>query len=141
MKSFVVGSFLCFCCLSLLMVGGCDSGSPSGSSVPSLGPQLQVSLRPSLLDAKTAVLQIKNITGHQLQNLSLTFRNKDSNQQASYSLANLNAGEAVEIGVLEAGWSFEPNEEIEISHVRYGRAKYTTFRAEDGEVGIKQVWW
>jgi hypothetical protein len=53
----------------------------------------------------------------------------------------LAAREVKEVGMLEANWAIEPNEEIHITSPTHQGAKFTTYRTADGGVGLRQSWW
>jgi hypothetical protein len=90
--------------------------------------------------SSTSVLQIKNTSQSALPNLIMQLTNLDSKQEKYYRIDRLNPGEQKEIGILEAGWAFEPNEEIFIfmEDGRFIGVIYKTYRAENGSVGIKE---
>jgi hypothetical protein len=117
---------------------GC--GHQSGvSSTPSLDTVIDVSIRPSLLDSSTAVLQLKNQSGQSMQ-LRLSVHSNDSNHKTNHSVT-VKARRTEEIGFLETGWMFEPNETVEISCAGYTSVNYKFFKTEKGTVGIKRSWW
>jgi hypothetical protein len=129
---------------SILTIGtiiGCiDTTNPGAPQRPSLKSVIHVSVRRSLLDSSTSVLQISNISQSPLPALIMSFTNLDSKHKQYYKIDLINPGEQLEIGMLEAGWAFEPNEEIYIAieNGQYVGVTLKTYRAENGSVGIKQ---
>lgn len=65
----------------------------------------------------------------------------NGNGQASHTILSLAAQETKEVGLLEADWAIMPNEEIRIGSLTHREVKFTTYRADDGSVGIRQSWW
>ena len=132
-----------FCLLAatlVLTLVGCEGGRSSSSGLPALSSKIRVSLRSSLLDSSTAVLQIQNTSSGALQSLVVTFVNNDSNQQRSHLVGTLESGQSTEIGMLE-GWAVEPNETVTISCASHANVKYKTYRTDDGKIGIRETLW
>jgi hypothetical protein len=124
----------------VLALAGCGGGGSSSSGLPALSSRIRVSLRASLLDSSTAVLQIQNTSSGELQGLRVTFLNNDTNQQRSHFVGAMEFGKDTEIGMLE-GWAVEPNETVTISCTGHTSAKYKTYRTSDGKIGISEAWW
>jgi hypothetical protein len=118
-------------------VSGCDSDSADRFDRALISTYLHVSIRPSLLNSSTGVLQLRNITDKP-RALTIYFRNFDSNQTNSIN-ENLDPNETVEIGALE-GWCLEPNETFEITSPGYFSVIYDTYKAENGSIGFKNAW-
>jgi len=59
----------------------------------------------------------------------------------SQIIESLAAQETTEVGMLEADWAIEPSEEIRITSPTHREVKFTTYRAEDGSVGLRESWW
>src|SRR4051812_43509711 len=91
------------------LIAGCDGTDGSGRPpTPSLKSVINVSLRSSLLYPSTSVLQITNTSRTPLPNLLMRFRNLDSQQFKYHKIDRIDSGEKTEVGMLEAGWAFEP---------------------------------
>lgn len=119
----------------IMTLSGCERTMPSIE--PSITTAIDVSMRPSLLDSSTSVLQLRNVTGESLT-VQLVMSNEDLNQKAVLDVA-IGPYKTEEIGVLE-GWSFVPNETVTISCSGYRSVTYRTYRAESGFTGIKKSW-
>lgn len=128
-------AFVCLSILGLLVSTGC---SPS---TPQLKQVLHVSVRSSLLSPGTAVLQVVNASSQPLRKVTVYFRNRDSNQQTYYTIAELKPSEGREIGLLETGWTLEPNEEVTLVADGFTGFRLQTYRADNGSVGIRAPWW
>jgi hypothetical protein len=102
---------------------------------------ISVSVRPSLLDDDTAVLQIHNVSGGTLSGVVIRFHNLDSNQNRDHGLPPVPAGKQVEAGSRECNWAIEPKEEIKIEHSRYGQLAFTAYKTGKGTVGIRKALW
>ncbi len=128
-------AFACLSLLVLLVTTGC---SPS---TPQLNRILHVSVRSSRLSPGTAVLQVVNASSQPLRKVTAYFRNCDSNQQTYYTIAELRPAEGREIGLLETGWTLEPNEEVTLVADEFTGFRLQTYRADNGTVGIQAPWW
>jgi hypothetical protein len=129
-----VYAYVCILALVCSGVVGC------GERKESLRKLIHVSMRSSALSTSEGVLQIQNLSKQPLDLLGLV-RNVDNNQEKLFATGPLKPFQMVEIGRLEIGWTFEPNEKIAffLPHdAGYAPATYVTFRAENGSVGIKK---
>lgn len=106
-------------------------------SKPSLSNVIHVSIRRSLLDSSTSVLQIHNTSRTPLRGLRVWFTNQDSQQRVSHDIDVINPQQTAEIGTLECGWALEPNERVFVFQDEYKHLVFTTYRAENGAVGIR----
>lgn len=123
------------------MVGCLSHTIASSSSPPSLLTAVHVSMRQSLLDSNTGVLQLENRSSSPISNIVLIFRNLDSREDRRFDIRTLQSREQTEIGALEAAWTFVPNETIDISlqDGSYAPVRFLTYRAEGGQIGLRQV--
>lgn len=126
--------------LAFLLPSGCNGCGGGGTSTkPSISTAIHVSIRPSLLDKSAGVLQIENRTKESLT-LLLKLHSNDSNQEKIH-IFRLAASKTDDIGILETGWKFQPNQTVLIFCDGYGSITYNTFKTEKGTVGIKESWW
>jgi len=106
-----------------------------------LADVLEVSIRPSLLYSSTGVLFVRNRSVHSLKGIRLAIRNIDSNKSTTHIIASLDYGGTTEVGMIEANWAFEPNEEIEFTLDGYRSVTSRTFTTDKGTVGIRKPLW
>jgi hypothetical protein len=110
-----------------------------GPKVPSLNEVIHVSVRRSSLDSTTAVLQIQSEHNEALT-LYGAVLNMDSKQQRKFTIGILEPNQSVELGLLEIGWAFEPNERFFIATTPdqpYKTIRFETYRTDSGSVGIR----
>ncbi len=130
-----LSAFVSLCLLAPLVSAGCSQ------SQPQLNQVLHVSVRSSFLNPGSSVLQVTNVSAKPLRKVTVWFRNCDSNQQASYQIAELKPSEGREIGILEAAWALAPNEEVTIAADGFTGFRLKTYRADNGTVGIRTPLW
>jgi hypothetical protein len=125
--------------LAIALLSGCGNSR-------SLDNLIHVSIRASSLDTSTGVLQIQSNTDQPIL-LGMLFENLDNKQQRQY-FVEIKPRQAVEVGILECGWGFVPNEQILIAKFIPGAEereldktvaplRYKTYRADQGIIGIK----
>lgn len=113
-----------------------------------LSDVIHVSMRSSLLDSSTGVLQITNNSSESIV-LFLSIKNLE-NLQMKQSTQIFKPNETKELGRIEISWEFVPNEKIDILKVvldtngkslapdnKYSVLSYKTYRTSEGEVGLK----
>ena len=121
------------------LVSGCSGRPPS--KTPTAAKVVDISMRQSLLDFSSGVLRVTNKSSSTLTWIAVHFRNTETNQSGAYTIDSLAPGATREIGLLEAGWKFDPNESIRVSLAGYSDISFSTFRASSGAVGIRNSWW
>lgn len=126
---------LMFCLFVGVLSLGCGNPSASNPQKRQVHEVIHVSIRPSLLNSSTSVLQLKNSTDQPLGPLLVSFENLDSKQRTSVVVKELEPGKLHEIGAIE-GWSVEPNDAIQLFMDGYSQSRYKTYRSKDGKVGI-----
>jgi len=112
-----------------------------GSKLPSLSEVIHVSVRQSSLDPTTAVLQIKNKHSEPLTLGGYAY-NLDDRQELTFQIGTLEPGQSIELGLLEIGWAFMPNERFAIMTTEdqpYQLIAFETYRADTGSIGIKPI--
>lgn len=115
------------------ILGGC------GPKAPSLSDVIRVSVRQSSLNSATAVLQIQSKHSEPLP-LWGAVLNVDSNQRRDFEIGTLEPYQSVEVGMLEIGWAFEPNEVFIIAttpDLPYQMIRFHTYRTDSGSIGIR----
>ena len=121
--------------LAVIVLGGCRR------EVPKLSEVIHVSMRQSSLEPTTAVLQIKNKHTESLTLYGCAV-NLDNKQEVTFRIGTLAPGQSTELGILEIGWAFVPNERFLIGTTKdkpYRDAVFDTYRAESGSIEIKQI--
>lgn len=121
--------------IAISCLGMAMSGCSSEPSLPPISHALHVSIRESLLDSSTGVLQLQNRSSRVIT-IGIYIRNEDYNQDRGQRLV-LKPQEKLELGRLEINWVFVPNETIMIVGEGYKAVEYRTFRTQEGNVGIK----
>jgi hypothetical protein len=103
---------------------------------------LKVSLRPSAL-GKGAVLVLQCIASKNA-NVTIKVTNNDTKEERQHQLV-ISPGEKTEVGMLEMGWSFEPNETLMIYSGLgiekpwiLSRQGYVLYKSSNGGVGIRK---
>jgi len=124
--------------IAVASISGCGEMRGGRGKRP-ITDAIHVSIRPSLVNSATGVLQLRNGTNRALTVL-LQMHNKNSNQRTAHQV-EIGPYTTEEIGVLEAGWAFEPNETVEISSTGFDSVTYKTFKTDSGTVGITKAWW
>jgi hypothetical protein len=109
----------------------------------SVNSAFKVSLRPSVL-GQGAVLQLTS-RANGPASITISVFNNDSRQGREYRLELLPSASA-EVGPLEMGWTFQPNESLQIfAYITPGgglpdviaRQSYVLYKASNGGVGIR----
>jgi hypothetical protein len=115
----------------------------SGGSWQRVTPlPIHVSMRQSALKSADGVLQIENRSDETLH-LALVVNNLDNGQELKFRMAPLSPHGSVELGMLELGWTFEPNEEVTLLDLKAPEGtlranKFLTFRTAEGAIGIRK---
>lgn len=119
---------------------GCNQSEANTQTAPSnpVTNGLQISHRYSILNSSTAVLQLQNITSGPLSGVTIHYYNQDSGETMGYTVGTINPGRQKEIGVLESGWSIEPNEIVTISAYGYDAVKYYFWLDNRGQLVASQ---
>ena len=137
MKSLGPALFVGVITLSIVLPFSCGGWTDKSTPPrPSVNNVVELSTRRSLLSPGTAVLIIKNKTGSVVKGLSISYRNRDSNQKKFHLVSDIAAFSRTEVGILESGWALEPNEIFSIHLENHEGATYKTFRADDGSIGF-----
>jgi hypothetical protein len=136
-----------------LLVSGCSGHGPTATYGSRM---IRVTMRESAIDGKSGVLQLENISHHSVDHVHVRGKNLDNGQSFRHTVGSLDQGEKVELGILEIGWTFIPNEEITVLTLKPGQAPlgniaprellkffyidvYRTYKAESGVIGVKHI--
>jgi hypothetical protein len=131
----LIGRILATFLLSCLY--GCDSQTAEQYERKLITTYVHVSVRGSLLDSSTAVLQLQNLTDES-RSIVVNFYNHESRQAKTIAVDLSPMGNS-EIGILE-GWALKPSETFEITCAGYRSVSFNTYQTERGSVGIKRAW-
>ena len=124
--------------VAILLTDSCSSSDSEYDKRPPVTDAIHVSLRDAFL-SDGAVLQLKNTSDAQVNDVYIRFVNLDNKQEADY-VVDIAPGQQVEVGVLECGWSVDPGDVISLHAFDsgYKMVQFRTYEADDGSVGIRE---